>query len=95
MLVRLNSYSEAIEHFHKTNYGLSKSHLLECLYYLGQKDKFYKHYRELIKRNIVNPLMASIGSHASIRFNVSNNENPFALTHLIILKRKTLQIMVN
>ncbi len=77
MLVRLNYYSEAIEHFDKTNYGLSKSHLLECLYYLGDKDKFYEHYRELINGNIINPLMASLGSHASIRFNISNKENPF------------------
>ena len=90
MLVRLNSYSEAIEHFHKTNYGLSKSHLLECLYYLGQKDKFYKHYRELIKRNIVNPLMASIGSHASIRFNVSNNENPFCTNPFNYIKKENI-----
>ena len=77
MFVRSKAYSDAIEHFEKTNYGLSKSHHLECLYYLGNKDKFYNHYRELIKSNIVNPLMASIGSHASIRFNLSNNENPF------------------
>ena len=90
MLVRLNSYSEAIEHFHKTNYGLSKSHLLECLYYLGQKDKFYKHYRELIKRNIVNPLMASIGSHASIRFNVANNENPFCTNPFNYIKKENI-----
>ena len=90
MLVRLNSYSEAIEHFHKTNYGLSKCHLLECLYYLGQKDKFYKHYRDLIKRNIVNPLMASIGSHASIRFNVSNNENPFCTNPFNYIKKENI-----
>ena len=39
MLIKLNYYSEAIEHFDRTNYGLSKSHLLECLYYLGDKDE--------------------------------------------------------
>ena len=90
MLVRLNYYSEAIEHFDKTNYGLSKSHLLECLYYLGDKDKFYEHYRELINRKIINPLMASIGSHASIRFNISNKENPFCSDPFKYIKKQNI-----
>ena len=90
MLVRLNYYSEAIEHFDKTNYGLSKSHLLECHYYLGDKDKFYKHYRELINRKIINPLMASIGSHASIRFNISNKENPFCSDPFNYIKKQNI-----
>ena len=90
MLVRLNYYSEAIEHFNKTNYGLSKSHLLECLYYLGDKDKFYEHYRELIKGKIINPLMASIGSHASIRFNISNKENPFCSDPFKYIKKQNI-----
>ena len=90
MLVRLNYYSEAIEHFDKTNYGLSKSHLLECHYYLGDKDKFYEHYRELINRKIINPLMASIGSHASIRFNISNKENPFCSDPFKYIKKQNI-----
>ena len=90
MLVRLNYYSEAIEHFDKTNYGLSKSHLLECLYYLGDIDKFYEHYRELINRKIINPLMASIGSHASIRFNISNKENPFCSDPFKYIKKQNI-----
>ena len=90
MLVRLNYYSEAIEHFNKTNYGLSKSHLLECLYHLGDKDKFYEHYRELINGNIINPLMASIGSHASIRFNISNKENPFCSDPFKYIKKQNI-----
>ena len=90
MLVRLNYYSEAIEHFNKTNYGLSKSHLLECLYYLGDKDKFYEHYRELINGKIINPLMASIGSHASIRFNISNKENPFCSDPFKYIKKQNI-----
>ena len=90
MLVRLKYYSDAIEHFDKTNYGLSKSHLLECLYYLGDKDKFYEHYRELINGNIINPLMASIGSHASIRFNISNKENPFCSDPFKYIKKQNI-----
>ncbi|MFL2812538.1 MAG: putative 2OG-Fe(II) oxygenase [Paracoccaceae bacterium] len=90
MLVRLNYYSEAIEHFNKTNYGLSKSHLLECLYYLGDKDKFYEHYRELINGKIINPLMASIGSHASIRFHISNKENPFCSDPFKYIKKQNI-----
>ena len=82
MLVRLKDYKEAIEHFEKTDFGLSKSHQLECFYYLGEKENFYKNYRSLIASKKINPLMASIGSHASIRYGVSNTENPFCKTPL-------------
>ena len=90
IFVNLESYEEAIEHFHKTNFGLSKSHLLECLYYLGEKDKFYKHYKELIANNNINPLMSSIGSHASIRFGVSNKENPFCSDPFAYIKKENI-----
>ncbi len=85
MLVRLKSYDEAIEHFEKTDFGLSKSHQLECFYYLGEKENFYKSYRSLITAKKINPLMSSIGSHASVRYGVSNKENPFCsdpLSHI-------------
>ena len=90
ILVKLRSYEEAIEHFHKTNFGLSKSHLLECLYYIGDKDKFYKFYRELINSNSINPLMSSIGSHASVRFGISNKENPFCSDPFAYIKKENI-----
>ena len=63
---------------------------MECHYYLGDKDKFYKHYRELINRKTINPLMASIGSHASIRFNISNKENPFCSDPFKYIKKQNI-----
>ena len=90
MLVRLKDYNEAIEHFEKTDFGLSKSHQLECFYYLGEKDNFYKSYRSLINSKKINPLMASIGSHASIRYGVSNKENPFCQAPLKHIKKYQL-----
>jgi len=86
MLVRLKSYNEAIEHFEKTDFGLSKSHQLECFYYLGDKQNFYENYRSLIKSQKINPLMSSIGSHASVRYGVSNKENPFCKNPLAHVK---------
>ena len=86
MLVRLKSYDEAIKHFEKTDFGLSKSHQLECFYYLGDKENFYKNYKSLIKSNKVNPLMSSIGTHASVRYDVSNKENPFCSKPLAHIK---------
>ncbi len=86
MLVRLKSYNEAVEHFEKTDFGLSKSHQLECFYYLGDKQNFYKTYRTLIKSERINPLMSSIGSHASVRYEVSNKENPFCKDPLAHVK---------
>jgi len=86
MLVRSDSYKEAIEHFNKTDFGLSKSHQLECYYYLDDKENFYKSYRSLIEAEKINPLMSSIGSHASVRYGVSNDENPFCTNPLSHIK---------
>ena len=86
MLVRFKSYKEAIEHFEKTDFGLSKSHQLECFYYLGDKENFYKNYKSLIESEKINPLMSSIGSHASVRYDVSNKENPFCSSPLAHIK---------
>ena len=47
-----------------------------CLYYQGKKEPFYQEYSNLVASGVVNPLMASIVSHASIRYD-EPDENPF------------------
>ena len=44
--IKLYSYDEAIKHFEKTDFGLSKSHQLECFYYLGDKENLMPDYNE-------------------------------------------------
>ena len=79
-------YEEASDLFQKSSFGLSKSHYLECLYRLGKKDLFNQKYNKLVASGVVNPLMASIASHASVRFGVPD-DNPFcssALDHIYV-----------
>ena len=69
-------YAQAIEHFEKTDFDLSKTHELECYYLLGDKELYFKKFFNLIKNNPINPLMSTIACHAAIRFD-QNEENPF------------------
>ena len=66
----------AAEQFSKTDYSMSKTHQLECYYLLGEQSLFSKKYTEFVINNSPNPLMATIGCHASIRFDL-NEENSF------------------
>lgn len=77
---------EARDLFKKTSFRMSKSHYLECLYRLGEKELFYQEYSKLVAGGVVNPLMASIVSHASVRFGVPD-DNPFcskAFDHIYV-----------
>ena len=60
--VRFIKFFEKIDLISNGRHSSSKNH------------KYYKHYRELINRKIINQLMASIGRHATIRYNISNKE---------------------
>jgi tetratricopeptide (TPR) repeat protein len=82
----MGRYQEASDLFQKTSFGLSKSHYLECLYRLGKKELFYQIYNKLVANSVVNPLMASVVSHASVRFGVPD-DNPFcssAFDHIYV-----------
>jgi len=82
----MNRYQEAGDLFQKTSFRMSKSHYLECLYYLGKKELFYQEYNKLVTRGVVNPLMASVVSHASVRFGMPD-DNPFCskpLDHIYV-----------
>ena len=86
ILVREQSYREAIDHFELTEYGLSKSHQLECIYHLGEKKLFFEKYNSLIAAKKINPLMASIGAHSAIRYSVPDI-NPFCRSPLNFIKK--------
>ncbi len=89
ILVRQKAYEEAIKHFDKTDYGLSKSHQLECIYYLGDKNLFYEKYGTLIGKGKINPLMASLGSHASIRYGLPD-KNPFCSSPMNFIEKMNI-----
>ena len=86
ILVRQNLYEEAIEHFNKTDHGLSKSHQLECIYYLGDRNLFFQKYETLIENKKINPLMASLGSHAAIRYGIPD-VNPFCSSPMNFIEK--------
>ena len=82
----MSRYQDAADLFQKTSFGFSKSHHLECLYRLGQKELFYQKYNKLSASGTANPLMASVVSHASVRFGVPD-DNPFcssAFDHIYV-----------
>ena len=71
-----NNLNKAIEYFEKTNFDLSKTHQLECYYIIGDQNLYFQKFRDLVKNNSINPLMATIACHAAIRFD-RNEINPF------------------
>jgi len=86
LYLRMDRCQEAADFFQKTSFRMSKSHLLECLYRQGKKELFYQEYNKLVASGVVNPLMASIASHASVRFGVPD-DNPFcskAFDHIYV-----------
>jgi len=68
----MEKYKEAIPCFENTNYKLSKSHLLECFYLLNDKQNFLKCLEVLEGNKVLNPLVASLSSHSSIKYNQEN-----------------------
>tara|TARA_B100000941_G_scaffold256177_1_gene205337 strand:- start:3700 stop:4977 length:1278 start_codon:yes stop_codon:yes gene_type:complete len=59
-------YDKAIEYYQRSNgLDISESHMLECYYYLGMKEEFYKLLKFLTSKEEYNPLIACLSSHAS------------------------------
>ena len=55
----------------KDNSNLAEQ--LECLYYLNDRDNFYKKLDLAINQSIISPKIASLSSHASIRYSRIDN----------------------
>jgi len=64
----LKKYQEASDHYDLSHRNLSKCQQLECLYHLGDKDKFYKKLNQQSEKFSSHPLAASLSAHAAIRF---------------------------
>ncbi len=75
-LRRVRRYKEASYHYSRTSNRLSNSYQLECLYLDTNNDSsldiFHNFLNDLNKRNINDPLIASISNHYSIRYNKEN-----------------------
>ena len=74
---KIEKYDEAIDCYSKAENPLSKSHMLECIYRVKDKNFFINQLSLLNQENeLLNPLMSCIISHASIRYDESF-DNPF------------------
>jgi Flp pilus assembly protein TadD len=73
---KLMRYEEAVAHFEFTDVGLSKTHQLECIYLLGDKELFIEKFEKLVADKKLNPLLGCLSSHASIRYERAFT-NPF------------------
>lgn len=70
-------YDKAIKYYQKsTGLDISESHMLECYYYLGMKEEFYKLLTSLTSKKEYNPLIACLSSHASCVDDI-NDDYPF------------------
>ncbi len=67
------NYKEAIKLYDLTNQRLSKSNQLECIYKDNNKELFNEKLSSLIINDQLQPLIASLSSHAAIRYNQEDN----------------------
>ena len=67
------SYKKALNLFQETKDNSNLAEQLECLYYLNDKDNFYKKLDHAINQSIKSPKIASLSSHASIRYSRIDN----------------------
>tara|TARA_B100001758_G_C18414900_1_gene618798 strand:+ start:2129 stop:3415 length:1287 start_codon:yes stop_codon:yes gene_type:complete len=67
------NYKEAIKLYDFTKERLSKSNQLECIYKDNNKELFNKKLKSLIDNDQLQPLIASLSSHAAIRYNQEDN----------------------
>ena len=64
----LERYDEAIQHYELSNTKLSKTNQLESIYKNNDKELFNEKLKGFIGTKTVEPLIATLSSHASIRF---------------------------
>tara|TARA_B100000212_G_C27371649_1_gene532852 strand:- start:1517 stop:2497 length:981 start_codon:yes stop_codon:yes gene_type:complete len=67
------SYKKALNLFQEIKDNSNLAEQLECLYYLNDKDNFYKKLDHAINQSITSPKIASLSSHASIRYSRIDN----------------------
>ena len=67
------SYKKALHLFQEIKDNSSLADQLECLYYLNDRDNFFTKLNIAINQSILSPRIASLSSHASIRYNQIDN----------------------
>ena len=67
------SYKKALHLFQEIKDNSSLADQLECLYYLNDRDNFFTKLNIAINQSILSPKIASLSSHASIRYNQTDN----------------------
>ena len=74
-------YDKAIEYYKLSDVRLSKAHIIECFYLSKNRDIFDREQKNIIYQEEINPLLASIQTHASIRYDLPDNnlfcQSPF------------------
>lgn len=82
-------FKEAIKCYEYSERKLSKSNQLECIYKDNDKSLFNEKLRILIDKGRINPLIASLSSHASIRFS-QKDEYPFCPDPMNFIENSSL-----
>jgi len=74
-------FDEAIQHYELSNTHLSKTNQLECIYRSNNKKLFNEKLKSFIGNSKIEPLVAALSSHASVRFDQNDEysfcKNPF------------------
>ncbi len=70
-----NKFSDAIKYYELSDAKLSKTNQLECIYKNNDKLLFNHKLKNLINNNVVEPLVASLSAHASVRFSQKDEYN--------------------
>ncbi|MFL2844619.1 MAG: tetratricopeptide repeat protein [Alphaproteobacteria bacterium] len=86
----IEKYDEAIDFYENSNHRLSKSHQLECVYRVRSKAEFIKKLERVNLSGNLDPLMACLNTHSSIRYKYKD-QNPFCLNSLDFIKKYDLK----
>jgi len=78
-------FDEAIKYYGLSNQPLSAAHRLECIYTSKDKSTYYEEERKINASGEFNPLLATVQTHASIRYEMTDENlfcrNPFKYIH--------------
>ena len=65
---QVNEIEKAVEQFKSSNYKLSKSYLLRCLYQLDLQSRFFDELDYLINQGEVNSIIGSLGCRSKLKY---------------------------
>ncbi len=85
----LKKYQEASDHYELSQRNLSKCQQLECLYHLGDRDKFYDKLNQQSEKFSSHPLAATLSAHAAIRYD-KKDEYSFCNKPFEFINKKNL-----